>query len=298
MNGTGQEYMAARRELVNAALDTYLTFAATVPRDIVEVMRYTVLDGGKRLRPILVIACAELFGSGSDTVMPAACGIELIHTFSLVHDDLPCMDNDDLRRGRPAAHKKFGETMAVLAGDALIAYGFELIAENSSIPGVPADRVIRASREIADACGPAGMVGGQVLDIQSESVALDMALLRELHRAKTGRLITASVRTGALLAGAAETDIETVTKYADAIGLAFQIIDDVLGVIGDEAELGKHVGSDEARGKTTYPSLVGVEEAQRMARSLADDAKQWLIAFGDRAAPLCGIADFIVERAS
>jgi len=290
--------MAARRELVNAALDKYLTFGRSVPPDIVKPMRYTVLNGGKRLRPVLVIAGAELFDVGCESVIPAACGIELIHTFSLVHDDLPCMDNDDMRRGRATAHKKFGETMAVLAGDALLTYAFVLIAENGSIPGVSADRVVRAGREIADACGPAGMVGGQVLDIQSEGVRLDMEQLRELHRAKTGRLISVCLRTGAILAGAPEPDIEIVTKYADAIGLAFQIIDDILDEIGDEMTLGKPVGSDQARGKTTYPSLVGVETAQQTARSIVDEAKAHLAVYGERATHLCAIADFIVERVS
>ena len=296
MSADAQEYMAARRELVNAALDKYLTFGSGVPPDIVEPMRYATLNGGKRLRPVLVIAGAELFGVGGEVVMPAACGIELIHTFSLVHDDLPCMDDDDMRRGRPTAHKKFGETLAVLAGDALLTYAFVLIAEDGSIPGVSADRVIRASREIADACGPAGMVGGQVLDIRSEGMELDMERLRELHRAKTGRLISVCLRTGAILAGASETDIETVTRYADSIGLAFQIVDDVLDEIGDEATIGKPVGSDQARGKTTYPSLVGVESAQQTARSIVEEAKSNLAVYGDRGAHLCAIADFIVER--
>jgi len=296
LSGNAAQYMAARRELVNAALDKYLTFGPTAPPDIVEVMRYVVLDGGKRLRPVLVIAGAELFGAGIDLVMPSACGIELIHTYSLVHDDLPCMDDDELRRGRPTVHKKFGEAMAILAGDALLTYGFALIAENGSVPGVPADRVLCAGREIADACGPAGMVGGQVLDIRNESVELDIERLREVHRAKTGRLITACVRTGAVLAGASEAEIRAVTQYADAVGLAFQIVDDVLGEIGDEATLGKPVGTDRARGKTTYPSLVGIEAAREAARSLVADAKGYLTVYGERGAHLRDIADFIVER--
>jgi geranylgeranyl diphosphate synthase type II len=296
LSDTALKYLASRRDLVNAAIDGYLTFGPDTPADIVEVMRYAVLNGGKRLRPVLVIAGAELFGGATDLVMPTACGIELIHSYSLVHDDLPCMDDDDLRRGRPTAHKKFGDAMAVLAGDALLTYGFALVAENAAVPGVTSTQTVRVSRVIADACGPTGMVGGQALDIKSEGVDLDMDGLRTLHKAKTGRLITASVETGAILAGAADDDIKAVIKYADAIGLAFQIVDDVLGEVGDKAKLGKPVGSDEARGRTTYPSLVGVEESRNMARSLVEEAKASLKPFGDRSNPLCDIADFIVDR--
>lgn len=296
MSDGALEYMAVRRDLVNDAIDGYLTFGPDTPSDIVEVMRYAVLNGGKRLRPVLVISGAELFGGSSDLVMPTACGMELIHSYSLVHDDLPCMDDDDLRRGRPTAHKKFGEAMAVLAGDALLTYGFALISENAGVPGVTAQQTLRVSRMIADACGPTGMVGGQVLDIKSEGVDLDMDELRALHRAKTGRLITASIKSGAVLAGASDDEMKAATEYADAIGLAFQIVDDVLGEIGDESKLGKPVGSDEGRGRTTYPSLVGVDEAQKMARSLVDEAKGRLSCFGDRSKPLCDIADFIVDR--
>lgn len=290
------EYIGARRHLVNAAIEGYLTFGGGTPADIVEVMRYAVLNGGKRLRPVLVIAGAELFGGSVDLVMPTACGIELIHGYSLVHDDLPCMDDDDLRRGRPTAHKKFGDAMAVLAGDALLTYGFALVTENSAVPGVTGAHTVRVMRTIADACGPTGMVGGQVLDIKSEGVDLDLDEIRVLHRAKTGRLITASVESGAILAGADDDETKAATDYADAIGLAFQIVDDVLGEIGDESKLGKPVGSDEGRSRTTYPSLVGVDKAQAMARALADTAKDSLAPFGDRAKPLCEIADFIVDR--
>jgi len=288
--------MATRRELTNAALETYLEFGSNVPAQLAAAMRYAVLDGGKRLRPILVLAAAELFGAPGELVIPAACGIELIHSYSLVHDDLPCMDDDELRRGRPTVHKKYGEALAVLAGDALLTYGFALVAENGSVPGVAQELVVRISREIAGSCGPAGMVGGQVLDIQSEGVTIDVESLCNLHRAKTGRLITASVRTGAILAGASESDIDSVTRYADAVGLAFQIVDDLLGETGDQAKLGKPVGTDKARGKATFPALVGVDQSRATAQSLVEDAKQHMSAYGDPSRPLQGIADFVIER--
>ncbi len=290
------DYLETRRELVNAAIDVYLAFGSETPSEIVEVMRYAVLNGGKRLRPILVIAGAELFGGDSGRVMPTACGIELIHSYSLVHDDLPCMDDDDLRRGRPTVHKKFGDAMAVLAGDALLTHGFGLIAENAAVPGVTSEMTVRVIRQIAAACGPTGMVGGQVQDIKSDGVDLDIESLRTLHRAKTGRLITASVEAGAILAGATDDEINLVVEYGNAIGLAFQIVDDVLGEIGDESKLGKPVGSDQARDKTTYASLFGIETAREMARSLVEESRATLTDFGTAAQPLLDIAGFIIDR--
>jgi geranylgeranyl diphosphate synthase type II len=253
-----------------------------------------VLAPGKRLRPTLVLAGAEAVGGVADDVMPTACALECIHAFSLIHDDLPCMDNDDYRRGRLTNHKVYGDALALLAGDALLALAFQLIADN--IATAPADRVLPTLRLVAEASGTWGMVGGQVVDMESQGHEVTPETLRYIHAHKTGALLTASVLAGAMLAGATVDQTTTLTSYGGHIGLAFQIADDILDVTGDEALLGKPVGSDQERDKATYPRLFGLEESRRRAHAEVESALQTLEPFGPPAEPLRAIARYIVER--
>ncbi|MBG0777177.1 MAG: polyprenyl synthetase family protein [Desulfovibrionaceae bacterium] len=275
-----------------------------VPCALVTAMEYSLMAGGKRLRPALCLTFAELFGLARGEAMPFACALECIHTYSLIHDDLPAMDDDDLRRGKPSSHKKFGEATAILAGDGLLTEAFGImtwVAEDGSGDGtVPPARVVAALRETASAAGAAGMVGGQFLDMDftgRRTVKLDE--LRAMHALKTGALIRCSCLTGAILAGASEEDLARVRAYGEAIGVAFQIVDDVLDVVGDEATLGKPVGSDASQGKCTYPALVGIEKSREMARERADAAQEILAPYaGPQADFLRALARYIVERAS
>jgi geranylgeranyl diphosphate synthase type II len=264
------------------------------PRRIHEAMRYSVLAGGKRLRPILVIAGAEAVGGRIDVVMPAACALELIHTYSLIHDDLPAMDDDDYRRGRLTSHKVFGEAMAILAGDALLTLAFRLIAESPADPRAIRDVIV----EVAEAAGTGGMVGGQVVDIESEGKAISADTLDYIHRCKTAALIRASLRIGAILAGAGPGPLATITEAGDRLGLAFQIVDDILDVEGSLAELGKSAGSDVRKQKATYPALHGIEASRKKARTLIDEAKVLLAPLGPPAEPIRLLADYILERKS
>jgi len=257
-------------------------------------MRYSVLAPGKRLRPTLVLAAAEAIGCRDDLVMPTACALECIHVFSLIHDDLPCMDNDDYRRGRLTNHKVYGDAMALLAGDALLTLAFQLIAEN--IETAPADRVLPTLRLISMASGTWGMVGGQVVDMESQGQDVTTDTLHYIHAHKTGALLTASVVAGAQLAGANHLQREQLTAYGGHIGLAFQIADDILDVTGDELKLGKPVGSDEERDKATYPKLYGLDESRRRAHSEVELAIRAVEPFDSSAEPLRAIARYIVER--
>jgi geranylgeranyl pyrophosphate synthase len=288
---TFEAWAEARRARVEEALEAALA-AGEGPEQLREVMRYAVLGGGKRLRPLLCFGAAEAVGGHAEDALAAATAIELVHAYSLIHDDLPCMDDDDYRRGRPTCHKVFGEAAAVLAGDALLALAFEVV---SRAPYEP-ERAVRIALEIARAAGPAGMVGGQVLDLEGEGRHLQLPDLERLHAMKTGALFVGSVRSGAIAAGAGAAATASLSDYGRAFGLAFQITDDVLDVVGDRSRLGKPVGGDAAREKSTFPALLGVEESRRRARALADEAARALAPFGAAADPLRALARFAVER--
>ena len=290
-----QAYLKERRTLVDQALEAFLPPADTPPPSVHRAMRYSVMAGGKRLRPILVIAGAEAVGGAPDTVMPTACALELIHTYSLIHDDLPAMDDDDYRRGRPTSHKVFGEAIAILAGDALLTLAFRLIADNTPIVKDPT--VLRdVVAEVAGAAGTFGMVGGQVVDIESEGKTVSAETLEYIHRHKTAALIRASLRVGALLGGGDARAVRTISEAGSELGLAFQIIDDILDVEGSLEQLGKTAGSDERKQKATYPAVHGLEASRRQAKVLIERTKQRLAAFGERSVPLCALADYVFER--
>lgn len=283
-----------RSRLVDQALDLYLPKSETYPGVIHEAMRYSLFAGGKRLRPILVLAAAEAVGADQDRAMPVACALELIHTYSLVHDDLPAMDNDDFRRGRPTSHKVYGEAMAIMAGDALLTLAFELIARTAE--KVPAELANRVTLEIARAAGSCGLIGGQVVDTLSENKNIDGEVLEYIHRHKTGALFRAAVRSGAILGNASPEELAALTVFAEQMGLAFQIKDDLLDIEGDEAKLGKPVGSDLKNQKATYPSIYGLERAREMALAAAAEANEALKIFGPKAEFLREIMHFIIQR--
>ncbi|MBW4623126.1 MAG: polyprenyl synthetase family protein [Cyanosarcina radialis HA8281-LM2] len=286
-------YLAERKALVEAALDRSLPVA--YPEKIYEAMRYSLLAGGKRLRPILCLATCELAGGTIDAAMPTACALEAIHTMSLIHDDLPAMDNDDYRRGKLTNHKVYGEDIAILAGDGLLARAFECVALETQ--GVPADRVLQVIVRLGGAVGAAGLVGGQVVDLESEGKPdISLETLNFIHTHKTGALLEACVVCGAILAGAGTAELQKLSRYAQNIGLAFQIIDDILDVTATQEELGKTAGKDLQAQKATFPSIWGLEESKAQAKKLVDDAKAELAAFKEAAIPLSALADFITNR--
>jgi geranylgeranyl diphosphate synthase type II len=285
-----------RRLLVDEALGRYLPEASDHPKEIHEAVRYSVFAGGKRLRPILVLAAAEAAGGQVEHALPAAAAIELIHTYSLIHDDLPAMDDDDFRRGRPTCHKVYGEALAILAGDALLTQAFILLSGEPSSIRADAVARLRVINEIAQAAGSRGMVGGQVVDILQEDREVDLATLLYLHTHKTGSLIRACLRVGGIISSAGSEQMEALTRYGDRIGLAFQIVDDILDLEGSLEALGKRAGSDLRKKKATFPGLLGLEESRQRARSLVGEAKHALSVFGDRGAALGAIADYVVVR--
>ncbi len=287
-------YVRERTRLVNDALDRYTPAPTVHPAELHEAIRYSLFAGGKRIRPLLCIASAEAVGGKAEDVLPTACALEMIHTFSLIHDDLPAIDNDDFRRGYPTSHKKFGEAIAVLAGDALHTLAFTTIAvhQQASL----AATVINVVRCVALASGTLGMVGGQVDDIACEGKTISAETLRSIHRRKTGALLHAAIETGAILAGASPTDLSALHIYGDQIGLAFQIIDDILDVTSDDATLGKPAGSDIKNDKATYPKLFGLKESNRLAQTATDAAIAAIASFGPSAEPLRSFARFIISR--
>jgi geranylgeranyl diphosphate synthase type II len=289
-------YLEERRLQVDEALGRYLPEAGDHPKEIHEAVRYSVFAGGKRLRPILVLAAAEAAGGQVEHALPAAAAIELIHTYSLIHDDLPAMDDDDFRRGRPTCHKVYGEALAILAGDALLTQAFILLSGESPAPGIAGPARLRVINEIAQAAGSRGMVGGQVVDILQEDREVDLATLLYLHTHKTGSLIRACLRVGGIISSAGSEQMEALTRYGDRIGLAFQIVDDILDLEGSLEALGKRAGSDLRKKKATFPGLLGLEESRQRARSLVREAKHALSVFGDRGAVLGAIADYVVTR--
>ena len=264
---------------------------ALVPR-LAESMEYSLMAGGKRLRPILVMAAADAVGARGTDFVQAACGIEMIHTYSLIHDDLPAMDNDDYRRGKLTNHKVFGEALAILAGDALLTQAFEVILRQQ---GVPAQVLLEVLREMSIAAGPNGMVGGQVIDMLSEGKRISMEELRKMHMGKTGALFRAAIRSGAILGGASGAQLAALTTYADCFGLAFQITDDILDVVGDEAVIGKPVGSDERNEKSTYVTLTSLDEAKKLAADTVQQALDALEVFGDEAKFLRDLVKMLLE---
>lgn len=288
-------YLLARQAVVESHLERAV--APGYPEKIIESMRYSLVSGGKRLRPVLCLAGCELSGGDPALAIPTACGLEMLHTASLIHDDLPAMDDDDFRRGKPANHKVFGEGMALLAGDALLSYALEFILLNTR--RVPADRLLRVMQTLINRVGVAGLVGGQVVDVECEGQE-DVApeTLEFIHSRKTGSLIDAAMVTGAILGGADDDTIARLSEYARKVGLAFQIVDDVLDVTATRQELGKTPHKDQKSGKATFPRLFGVEGSMRRARELVDAAKQEIEPFGPRARPLSAMADHIYTRTS
>ena len=286
-------YLQERQAQVEAALDNAIP--VTYPEKIYEAMRYSLLAGGKRLRPILCLATCEMGGGTIELAMPTACALEMIHTMSLIHDDLPAMDNDDYRRGRLTNHKIYGENIAILAGDGLLALAFEYIAAHTQ--NVAAERVLQVVSRLGRAVGAAGLVGGQVVDLESEGqLDVSQETLQFIHNHKTAALLEASVVCGGILAGLAAPELQRLSCYAQNIGLAFQIVDDILDITATQEELGKTTGKDLQAQKVTYPSLWGIEESKRQAQQLISAAKEELAPFGESAKPLLALADFITSR--
>ena len=282
-----------RIEKIDKALDLYIPVQNNEQGIIYESMRYSLFAGGKRLRPILMLESAKLCGADEDMVMPFACAMEMIHTYSLIHDDLPAMDNDDLRRGMPTNHIKFGEATAILAGDSLLTKAFEI---TSAVTDITPEKAIKAISMLAASAGTEGMIGGQVIDMEYEGKKITLDTLKKMHLLKTGAIIRSSCKIGALLAGGAEQEIEAVDDFASNLGIAFQIRDDILDVEGDTATLGKNVGSDIASDKNTYTKLMSLDEAKRLVGEYSERAKAALSIFGERAKFLLELTDYLSGR--
>jgi geranylgeranyl diphosphate synthase type II len=293
------DFLRDARRRVDEALDRFLPpvsdLETACPSQLAQAMRYSLMAGGKRLRPILALMAAEACGADPVEALPVACAVEMVHTYSLIHDDLPAMDDDDLRRGRPTCHKAFDEATAILAGDGLLTLAFETIVRYTR----PPEAAARCVRILAEAAGPAGMVGGQMADLQAEGrTDGTVALLEAIHRRKTGALLRAPLTLGAVVAGASEAQIEALDHYGRAVGLAFQIVDDLLDVQGDESKMGKRVQKDSDLGKWTYPGFLGIDGSRVRARELADEAMTALDLFGDRSGHLRALAWDLLERDS
>ncbi len=288
-----QKYLKDRGAIVNEALECHLPLAGDLPGVIHEAMRYSATDGGKRVRPILALAACEAVGGSYQSAMPAGCAIEFIHAFSLIHDDLPCMDDDDFRRGKLTSHKVYGEAIALLAGDALISLAFEVIA---ATPDVPALRLLEVSRLVARATGTRGMIGGQVLDMLAEGRDVELSDVEAIHRRKTGALLEVSAVVGGILGGGSKDQVDALSIYGKNIGLAFQVADDILDLTGDSEKLGKSTGSDLRQKKATYPSVIGIERSKSLGEKAVSDAIEALSIFDENADPLRAIARFIIER--
>lgn len=282
-----------RADLVEEGLLRELKKVPAYDETLEKAMEYSLMAGGKRLRPVLLMAAADAVGKDGAAFLTTGCAIEMIHTYSLIHDDLPAMDNDDYRRGKPTNHKVFGDGIAVLAGDALLTLAFEvMLRQEDAAP----ETLVTVVSEMSRAAGPYGMVGGQVLDLEGEGRRLNLAALRKIHMGKTGALFCAAIRSGAILAGAKEEELAALTLYAERFGLAFQITDDILDVTGDEAAIGKPVGSDVRNEKATYVTLTSLEEAKKLAEDAVEEAVAALDIFGERAAFLRDLALFLLGR--
>jgi geranylgeranyl diphosphate synthase type II len=289
------QYLKEKASAVESALKVFLP-VPPAPSRLHESMAYSLFAGGKRVRPVLAIAVAEACGAPQALVMPSACALEMIHTYSLIHDDLPCMDDDDMRRGRPTNHKVFGETVALLAGDALLTLAFKLIADNAKVQGVPAGAAAEVAGIVAEAAGPEGMVGGQAEDCLAEGRKITLAEVESIHRRKTGALIRASVMTGAVLAGASREIRVGMAEYGEKLGLLFQVADDILNIEGDAKTLGKAVGSDAGRGKATFPAVAGLPAARERAESLLRESRKALAVLDGRGNMLDALAEFVLRR--
>jgi len=287
--------MKKQAELVNRALGRFLPTARTRPATIHQAMRYSLFAGGKRIRPILTLAAAEACGGRPKDAMPLACVVECIHTYSLVHDDLPAMDNDDFRRGRPTSHKVYGEGIAVLAGDALLTQAFEIAAQAKGWPRYPHVSLIR---EITDTAGSLKLIAGQVADLEGEGKNLSVAQLRYIHERKTSALLACSVRLGGMSANCTARQLKALTDFGYNVGLAFQVIDDILDVTQTTEELGKTAGKDQATAKATYPAIVGLEKSRKIAKKLTDKAFAALKPFGDKATALEAITEYLLKRSN
>ncbi len=290
-------YFAEISEDVEKRLDILTPPADLYPPSIHQAMRYSLFAGGKRLRPVLAVTACEMFGASRETALPFGVALEMIHTYTLIHDDLPALDDDDLRRGKPASHIKFGESTAILAGDALLTLSFKLLSDTRLFPEVSAETLLKVSAMTAEAIGSTGTIGGQVVDLDMEGAEPDMAALEYIHTHKTGKLIVAAVKGGALLGGADEPAVKAITTYGRNIGLAFQVTDDILDVEGDAKLLGKNPGADQASGKLTYPALLGMDESKQFAGRLVANAIDSLSSFPDeRSKHLKSLAEYIAKR--
>jgi geranylgeranyl diphosphate synthase, type II len=293
-----QAYLDQQRQRVDQFLEKSIPLLSANPQRLYESMRYSLLGGGKRIRPILTIAAAQALGYDRDAMLPFAASLEFVHTYSLIHDDLPAMDDDDYRRGRLTNHKVFGDGMAILAGDALLTMAFELCSQVDGTKGFSTAQQLAIVRELAKGSGHQGMVGGQVMDIQAENQEIDLAHLQRIHTFKTGRLIRAAVRIGSIIGEATTQQMQCLTNYSEDIGLAFQIADDVLDMVGTREELGKDAGTDERRGKRTYPSFFGIDGARQLGEECVQRAIARLNTFDKQADPLRHIATYIMARRS
>ena len=289
-----EQELSARAEVINQALDRYLPGADSQPALIHRAMRYSIFAGGKRLRGALALAAAEVLGQPTEPLLPAAAALEMIHTYSLIHDDLPAMDDDDLRRGKPTCHKVFGEAIAILAGDALLTLAFGTLGRLQET-GFAAEPVMRVVAEVAAAAGTDGLIGGQVVDLESEGRVIEPDELAYIHLHKTAALFRAALRTGGILAGADDRDLQALTDYGTSFGLAFQITDDILDLTGNEDVLGKPLNSDLAKQKATYPSMFGLEQARRLAEAQVNRALHNIAYLGDEAAFLIAAARYVIN---
>jgi geranylgeranyl diphosphate synthase, type II len=289
-----KSYLAESKKLVDACLDKLLPLEQDAPSTIHKAMRYSVFAGGKRVRPILILASGESMGGDREALLHLGAAVEMMHTYSLIHDDLPALDNDDLRRGSPTCHKVFGEAIAILAGDSLMTRCYQILAE---LPGIPDPTRIRIISEIAAATGTVdGMIGGQVVDLESEGKPISLDILEYIHKSKTGALLTACVRCGALAAQANPEELQSLSEFGRKVGLVFQIVDDILDITSTSETLGKTAGKDEKVKKATYPALFGIEASRKMAVDLASSALNDILNFGEPANALRDLAQFIVSR--
>ncbi len=291
-----QDYLAERRILVDKALDEMIPAEDNEPSVLHRAMRYSLFAGGKRIRPILALAAGDVVGEAPGSLLTLAVALECVHTYSLIHDDLPAMDNDDLRRGKPTAHKTFGEAVAILAGDALLTLAFDLLSSSHAVRAYRADRLLHAMRELAHAAGSQGLIAGQVMDMLSEGRTIDGDTVDYIVRNKTGALIRASLTSGAILGGGSDEQVFLLGKFGDNLGAVFQIRDDLLDLEGDPVSLGKKVHKDRQRGKATYPALLGREQAKLMMQDLVDSAIEKVHPLGSKAEPLVALARYVVER--